>query len=123
MAHDDKMETYKADMAARGIGASMAVPPLWHLLWVLGINVPPPLFMPFLPLALLSGSYFGVLFGAFAWLMGNRGARSMGLGEASLFALATGALFGLGLAWSNRRLARRLGLGSWSAYGDSRLRT
>ena len=110
-------------MAERGIGASTAVPPLWHLLWSLGIHVRPPLYMPFLPLAVLTGSFFGVLFGAFAWMMGNRGARAMALDEAGWVALATGAFFGLAMAWFNLRLARKHGLGSWSALDESQVRS
>jgi hypothetical protein len=110
-------------MADKGIASSTSSPPLWQLLWSIGINLPPPLYMRFLSLALFSGTVFGIMFGTFAWFMGNKGARTMSLDEAGLVALATGALFGLIIAWFTRRLARKHGLGSWAAIGASSLRS
>ncbi len=109
-------------MAKKGIGAATAAPPLWELLWSLGIRVPPPLYMGFVPLALLCGTFFGLLFGAIAWYMGTRGSRTMSLQEASMVALATGTFFGLTVAWFCRRLARKHGLGAWSAFSTHRPR-
>ena len=116
MTHARKIEAYKSLMAEKGIGAATAAPPLWELLWSLGIHVPPPLYMGFLPLALLCGAFFGLLFGAIAWYMGNRGIRTMSLQEASMVALASGTFFGLSVAWFSRRLARQHGLGTWSEF-------
>lgn len=122
MTHARKIEAAKSLMAEKGIDPATAAPPLWELLWSSGIRVPPPLYMGFLPLALLCGTFFGLLFGAFAWYMGNRGARTMSLHEASVVALATGALFGGSVAWFTRRLARKHGLGTWSELRTNRLR-
>ena len=122
MTHDHKIEEYKCLMAEKGIGPATAAPPLWQLLWSLGVPLPPPLYMRFLPLALVAGAFFGLVFGAFAWYMGNRGIRTMSLNEAGLVALASGAFFGLSVAWFTRRLARKHGLGSWAAFGTARLR-
>jgi hypothetical protein len=47
----------------------------------------------------------------------------MSFKEASDVALITGAFFGITVSWFTRRLARKLGLGSWSALGTARLRT
>lgn len=117
MTHARKVEAYRRLTAEKGIAASTAVPPLWELLWSWGIPLPPPLCIGFLPLALLSGTFFGVVFGAIAWMMGNRGVRTMPLEEAGVVALVVGATFGLTMAWFARRLARKHGLGSWSAVG------
>lgn len=117
MTHASKVEAYRRLTAKKGIGASTAVPPLWEVLWSLGIPLPPPLCIGFLPMAILSGTFFGIIFGAFAWLMGNRGSRTMPLDEAGVVALVTGAAFGLTVAWFARRLARKHGLGSWSEFG------
>lgn len=121
--HAYKIEAYKGEMAKKGIGSATAAPPLWEFLWSLGINLPPPLYLGFLPMALLCGTFFGLLFGAIAWYMGTRGARTMSLQEASVVALATGTFFGLTVAWFSRRLARKHGLGTWSAFGTDRPRT
>ena len=123
MTHDRKIEEYKRLMAEKGVGLATASPPLWQLLWSMGIPLPPPLYMGFLPLALFAGTFFGVLFGAFAWYMGNKGIRTMSFKEAGDVALITGAFFGITIAWLTRRLARKLELGSWSALGTARLRT
>jgi hypothetical protein len=123
MTHDRKIEEYKRLMAEKGVGPATASPPLWQLLWSMGIPLPPPLYMGFLPLALFGGTFFGVVFGAFAWYMGNKGIRTMSFKEAGDVALITGALFGITVSWFTRRLARKLGLGSWSALGTARLRT
>lgn len=122
MTHTRKIEAYKALMAEKGIGEATAAPPLWNWLWSMGMELPPPLYMGFLPLALLGGTFFGIVFGAFAWAMGSRGARSMSFDEAGLVALASGAAFGLAVAWFTRRLARKHGLGSWSAFDAGRQR-
>ncbi len=66
MTHQRKVDAYRKLMDARGVGRSTAVPPLWELLWRLGLHVPPPLFMGFVPLSVLMGSGFGTLFGVFA---------------------------------------------------------
>jgi hypothetical protein len=121
MTHARKIEIYKRMMAGKGIAPTTAAPPLWEFLWSLGVPITPPLYMGFLPLALFSGALFGVLFSAFAWYMGNRGARSMSLQEAANVALATGALFGLSVAWLTRRFARKHGLGTWLAFCKSQL--
>ncbi|WP_166213067.1 DUF6404 family protein [Cognatiluteimonas telluris] len=123
MTHDRKIEEYKRLMAEKGVGSATASPPLWQLLWSVGIPLPPPLYMGFLPLALFGGIFFGVVFGAFAWYMGNKGIRVMSFKQACDVALITGAFFGITVAWFTRRLARKLGLGSWSALGTARLRT
>lgn len=45
-----------------GHSARRAAPPLWRLLWRIGIHLPPPLFMGFVPGALfISGSYSVVM--------------------------------------------------------------
>ena len=119
MTHTRKVEVYKRLTAEKGISASTAVPPLWEALWSLGIHLPPPLCIGFLPLAIISGTFFGVVFGAIAWIMGNRGVRTMPLEEAGVVALLLGATFGLIVAWLARRLARKHGLGSWSDIGAS----
>ena len=123
MTHTGKVEAYKELMAARGVGASTAAPPLWHLCWSLGLHIPPPLFMSAPLLFLFTGTTFGILFGFAAWLLGNRGVRSMPLSEAGWVALVTGAAFGLAIAWYCRRWARQQQLGPWSAFGTARVRT
>ena len=103
-------------MAARGISASTSWSPLWQLSSALGLELPPPLFMSWPALFLLTGTTFGVLFGFGAWVLGNRGVRTMPLSKARWVALITGAAFGVVMAWHYRGLARKQQLGSWSGF-------
>jgi hypothetical protein len=122
MTDDRKIETYKELMAAKGIATSTAAPPLWKLMWSLGINVPPPLYMSFIPLFLFAGSFFGIVFSTGVWVVRYMDSRPMSLHEAGGVALITGIAFGLAIAFFTRRLARKHGLGAWAAFGDSSLR-
>ena len=122
MTDDRKIETYKELMAAKGIAMSTAAPPLWQLMWSLGINLPPPLYMGFIPLFLFAGSFFGIVFGAGVWVVRYMDSRSMSLHEVGGVALITGIGFGLAVASYTRRLARKHGLGTWAAFSASSLR-
>ncbi|WP_308366715.1 MULTISPECIES: DUF6404 family protein [unclassified Microbulbifer] len=123
MTQSSKLESYKKHMAAVGVGEATAFPPAWNLLWSLGAKVPPPPFLGFVPLVLISGGFFGPLFGLGAWLLGNRGLREMPASEALWVALITGVAFGLAMAAYYRHLARKHRLGSWAAFSATRLRT
>ncbi|UWX03491.1 hypothetical protein H1235_10200 [Pseudoxanthomonas sp. NC8] len=68
MTDPDKLERMRKHMLALGVSPSTAAPPLWKLLWRLGIDLPPPLFMGFWHTALLMGSFFGLFWGLFMWL-------------------------------------------------------
>jgi hypothetical protein len=123
MTQSSKLESYKKHMAARGVGESTSFPPAWHMLWAVGIELPPPLFLGFLPLALIAGGLFGPLFGVGVWLLGNRGFREMSVNQALWVVLIAGAAFGLIMAAYYRHLARKHRLGSWAAFSASGLRT
>ena len=120
MQHEHRIAAYAELMASKGVGEHTAIPPLWRLLWSWGLQLPPPLYMGFLSLFLLTGTCFGLLFGAGAWLLGNRGLRSMSLEEGADVALVTGLAFGLVMACAFRFLAHRHGLGTWSTFDPAR---
>ncbi|GAB6197079.1 DUF6404 family protein [Lysobacter xanthus] len=119
MTFERKVEAYRALAASKGLSPATAVPPLWALLWASGVKLPPPFCMGAVSLFLVTGAFFGLSFGGVAWLMGNRGARSMSLEEGALVAVATGVLFGLLMAIWTRRIARRHAFGDWSAFGTN----
>ncbi|QYF95215.1 hypothetical protein KY495_08705 [Massilia sp. PAMC28688] len=116
MANSRKIESYKQYMAANGVAESTAFPPAWQMLWSMGVKAPPPPFLGFVPLVLISGGFFGPVFGIGAWLLGNRGIREMPANEALWVALITGTAFGLIMATYYRHMARKHRLGSWSAF-------
>jgi hypothetical protein len=62
-----KVERLIADLRRRGVSPYTAAPPLFRLAWALGLDVPPPLFLGFLPLTLLMGAFFGAFWVAFMW--------------------------------------------------------
>jgi len=123
MTHSRKIEEYKELMATRGVPGGTSWPPLWRICSALGLEMPPPLFMGPVPLFFLTGTTFGLLFGAGAWVLGNRGIRSMPLSKAGWVALITGAAFGVAMTWYYRSQARKQQLGAWAAFGTARLHT
>jgi hypothetical protein len=119
MTNSSKLESYKQHMAAKGVGEATAFPPAWQMLWFMGIRIPPPPFIGFASLALITGGIFGPLFAFIAWLLGNRGVREMPAGEALWLALVAGTMFGLSMAAYYRHFARKHRLGSWAAFSGS----
>ncbi|HEU0154132.1 MAG TPA: DUF6404 family protein [Arenimonas sp.] len=115
MDHDEKIARMYPHMDALGIGRSTAVPPAWRVLWSLGVKVPPPLFVPFLPMALATGAFFGMTWGllmAFVYWSRQGYPVSAMLGSS----IAAGVLFGLAMAGIYRYLARKHRLPSWDQY-------
>jgi len=115
MTHREKLELMYRHFDALGISRSTSAPPAWRLLWKMGLEVPPPLFAPFLPMALATGGFFALGWGLIMWL-GFWASRDMPVSIAVLSSLAAGALFGLVMAGIYRHLARRHGLPSWAEY-------
>ena len=115
MTHQDKLKEMYRHMSILGVSKSTAAPPAWRLLWRLGIEVPPPLFIPFFPGALAMGSYFAVFWGlimwAFFWF--RQGMSFVAMAAATLVA---GALFGLFMAAYFRHVSRKHKLPAWSEY-------
>lgn len=102
-------------MAAMGVSPSTAAPPIWRLLWRLGVELPPPLFMSFWQAAFFMGGFFGVSWGLVMWLV--QWSRQGMPFELVLGACASaGVLFGLCMAAYFRYLARKHELPSWEAY-------
>ena len=121
MTHQQKLEEMYRHMAMLGVPKSTAAPPAWRLLWRLGVEVPPPLFTPFVPSALAMGVFFGLFWGLFMWgILWSR--QGMPLGLMAAISLAAGALFGLIMAAYFRHVARKHRLPPWSEYTGARSR-
>lgn len=110
-------------LSGLGLPRSTFAPPFYRALWRLGIEAPPPLFTGLVPLALIMGTLFALMWGPFLWIafrVLHRLAPSAVLAVPALFivpvALVAGALFGFAMAGLIRRTARKLRLPSWSEY-------
>lgn len=115
LSFEQKTQAMRRQLAERKIAPGIAAPPFWRLLWKLGIALPPPLFLGFVPLTLLCGGFFAVLWGLVMYLASWR-AQGTPLPTMLLGMLAAGALFGLVMATVFRSHARRLQLPAWRDY-------
>lgn len=102
-------------MAELGVSKSTAAPPAWRVLWRMGIEAPPPLFMSFLPVALGLGTLFAVFWGlpmwAFFWAFMDLPTSAVIIGS-----LTAGLFFGVSMAAYFRYLANKHGLPLWVHY-------
>jgi hypothetical protein len=85
---------------------------VFRLFWAIGAEIPPPLFMGFLPLAFLLGLIWGIPMCIFFSMIAGRHAVPP-------FAIA-GVMFGLFSAAYFRWKANSLKLQEWKDYGDDR---
>jgi hypothetical protein len=115
MTHSEKLKTMQEHLAKLGVSQSKSAPPFWKILWRLGIEVPPPLFLGFWPIALFMGSFFGVFWGLFMWLF-HWSDQGKPLVAILVGAILAGVMFGLCMAAYFRHLARKLDLPAWTSY-------
>jgi hypothetical protein len=115
MTHQEKVEAMYRHLASLGVSKSTAAPPAWRLLWRLGFETRPPLFAPFLPVALAMGAFFGLFWGLSMWAM-LWARQGMSLGVMATSAILAGALFGFAMAAFYRYVARKHGLSPWAVY-------
>ena len=118
MNHHQKIALLLEDLTSRGIGEKTIVPPLFSLAWKLGFQIPPPHFLGFGALALIMGTFFGVIWGVVMWLSIWRH-QGLPIGGAVFASFVAGVLFGSVMAIYYRRKARKLCLPSWSEYGKN----
>ena len=126
MTYRQKVDHLIEELGQKGVGYYTVAPPLFRLLWNLGSDLLPPLFLGFRKLALTIGTFFGVLegppWGIAMWLLSWQGeiptaiAVALTVFEAVLVRVA----FGIVMAWYLRRKAARLGLpSSWDDYPEA----
>jgi len=117
LTHRQKVDRLITDLHKQGVNPYTVAPPLFRLLWALGFHVPPPFFLGFLTLTLLTGAFFGIpcfgiLWGALMWLL----PRHLRMGFAVVTSAGAGLLFGLSMAGYYRWKAARLRLPPWESY-------
>ena len=110
MTNDEKIAYYLSDMHQRGIRKYRAAPPIYRLLWRLGINVRPPLFASSWSLAVPFAVGWGIIFFILWWSAPRHSITGLvlyGVGAASV---------GVINAVSYRRQAQKLALPRWEDY-------
>ncbi len=126
MTHRQKVDHLIQELDHQGVSSNMAAPPLFRLLWALGLEVPPPLFLGLFQYALVLGIPFGVLWGVGMWLWVWQELGLAGLIVGVPSTVVAGALFGLVMAgffrWWAARYLRRKGVelpSSWEEYPEA----
>jgi hypothetical protein len=115
MTHDEKVAFLLNDLGQRGVGKSTVAPPLYRILWRLGVEATPPLFASFWSTALMMGVWFAIGWGVIMWLFVWRGEDQ----PAAVFvtvSIVAGVLFGITMAAYYRWRARKLALPRWDSY-------
>jgi hypothetical protein len=107
--HRSKVDGHIAEVGQLGIPAYVAAPPPFELLWTMGLEVPPPLFLGFLPTMLIAGIPFAIVWTLPSALM----ARPT---VALVLAAWGGLIFGVIVATYYRYKSRDLALPAWEDY-------
>ena len=118
MAYPTKVDSALAVLAGTGMSSSNYAPPIHRILWRMGTEIPPPHLASFGFNVLLSGLWFGAIWGLFMWFFTWR-ASGMTMGAASLAALGAGIVFGIAMASFYRYGSRKYKLPSWSQFERS----
>lgn len=117
MDHREKVDHLIEDLTSRGAWKSNVAPPLFQLLWKLGLEVRPPMFMGFVELLLTMGLPFGLIWTAVMWKL-----RWAEAGRAPLTMVVTGAVAAVAFAALMTpvmgHLRKKYGLTTWDAYPD-----
>ena len=113
MNYPSKLSSALAKLAATGMSRSSYEPPLYRLLWRIGLFLPPPHFASFGFNFVFTAAWFGTFWGATMWLLVWSQLGGSGV-VAVAGAVAAGVLFGLTMAAYYRYGARKHNLPPWS---------
>ena len=81
MTFEEKISHFRQDLISRGKKLRYGIPPIYPLLWKLGIRVRPPVFLTVSQSILMHSVYFGGLFGFLKWFMSWRKKRIFSRGS------------------------------------------
>ena len=96
-----------------GIWRLNFAPPIYLILWKLGVQVPPPHFRSFGWNFMLNGAYFGLVWGGLVMWIGE-----WSMHQAIPMAGIAGALFGLGMASYYRHGQIKHRLPQWDSLSE-----
>ena len=116
MTHKEKLNKMFDELSKKGINKNIFAPPIYRLLWKIGIEIPPPLFSSFMSIFLFSGIFFGLLWGLLMWILLWR-PENLPIAIAVIGSAMAGVLFGLSIAAILRRKAKKYNLPLWKDYG------
>jgi uncharacterized protein DUF6404 len=115
MTHEEKVEFLLNELSQRGVSKYTVAPPLYRILWRLGLEAKPPHFASFWSLTFTVGAFFAIAWGIFMWLFFWQGTDFPAVVGVSTSVIA-GLLFGMTIAGYYRSRARRLALPRWESY-------
>jgi hypothetical protein len=116
MEKNAQREAALALLAKTGIWPSNYAPPLFHLLWRLGMNVPPPHFIRFVSVVIFMGALFGGLMSLLVLPM-LWSTTGMSGTQVLIMGVLTGLMFGLAMAGYYAYGRSKHRLPSWDALG------
>jgi hypothetical protein len=117
MTPNKQRDAALALLAQTGIWPSNYAPPLFHLLWRMGVDVPPPHFVRFASVVIFMGTFFGGMFALFMWpTLWTR--MGLSFGGALIRSGVAGLVFGLAMAGYYAYGRRRHRLPSWDELGS-----
>lgn len=127
MTHKEKLGKMFNDLQNKGIKKGECAPPVYNLLWSMGIEISPPHFSSFLSLFLFHGIFFGIIFGislgAVVSLLDLQVGKLPLATKVLIFSIVgvvSGISFGLGMARYYRKQAKKYNLPLWSEYGNEK---
>jgi Family of unknown function (DUF6404) len=101
------IQAYIRQLENQGIKSQTAVPPLFRLMWSLGVNMRPPLNQSFLVNTLFNGFFFGTFWGLLMWFIQWR-KWHLSVISAIIYSSLAGVFFGAVIAlyylWKRRRV-------------------
>lgn len=92
-------------------------PPYLRFLWRMGVELPPPHFVPFFQTASIAAAWFSLLWGAFMWFF-VWGRQGMLGSSAIAISCATGTFFGVVMASYYAYGRRKYHLPRWVSLGE-----
>jgi len=113
MTEKEKREAFFAEMQAIGVKKNEQKPPLYRLLWKLGVNIAPPLYASGTQLVLVDVFLAGGFWAFWMWLIVWKESPGVSLAGGLLF----GLLFGLMMRVQIESKRKKYGItGDWSEF-------